>query len=71
MNWTKPYYGVQHLGECNGGKRWCTVSDLGTCATLIRWHDGARLSSAVESTHDNAELARNTGERWLSELTHP
>lgn len=63
-NWTKPYYGVQHLGRATDGY-WLTVSDYGSFAELLKWFPGCKLSP-MEETHDTAEAARGAGEAWLS-----
>lgn len=64
MHWTKPHYGVQHGGTYSPARHWVTVEDYGTFARLARWFPGCGFSP-MESTHDNAEDARQAGECWL------
>lgn len=66
--WTKPFHGVQHLGQEPGafslGKRWASVCDWGTWADLRQWFPGCGFSP-IEKTFDNVKEARKAGERWV------
>jgi len=42
--WSKPYYGVQHLGTLSTSKRWCTVEDRDGFALLFRFVPDARTA---------------------------
>lgn len=64
MNWSKPYYCVQHSPKTN--RRWCTVRDKGDWAELLRWFEGCQFSPLV-SHHDTTAEARAAGERWLQD----
>lgn len=64
--WTKPYYGITHLGEYRDERR-VTVVDYGGFARLPRYIRGhGRLS---ESIHASVEEAKPVGARWIAELT--
>lgn len=65
--WTKPFHGVQHLGEYHD-RFWCTVCDYDTFAELSRWTPGCGFSP-MNSTHLTAANARAVGEEWLTEVT--
>ncbi len=69
INWTKPYYGVQHLGEMGTGRHRVTVCDHGSFALLHKWFPGCAFSP-TESTHANAAEARAEGEDYLKKLGH-
>ncbi len=62
--WTKPYYGVQHL-NADGKKSRASVTDYGTFAESHFWYPGCAFSP-IEKHHDNAEQARAAAEAWLA-----
>lgn len=62
--WTKPYYGVQHLGEFGAQKNWATVTDRGEFAELTMWIAGCGFRPK-HAMFDTAEQARAAGEEWL------
>lgn len=62
--WTKPYYGVQHLGEFSLQKPWVTVCDYSTFA-LLHCHFPGCGFSPVEKRFKSAQDARIAGERYL------
>lgn len=65
--WTKPFHGVQHLGEFGTQRFWCTVNDYGSFAELLRWTPGCQFSP-MRSTHLSAANARAVGEGWLDDI---
>lgn len=66
QEWTKPFHGVQHLGDPSKGKSWVTVNDYGTFAELLCWFPGCQFGP-LQSQHDSAEAARAEGEKWLAQ----
>lgn len=63
--WSKPYYGVMHLGA-SGDARWATVTDWGSFAEVIKWAKGCGLCNTAESTYDTVEQAKAAGEAWIA-----
>jgi hypothetical protein len=59
--WTKPFHGVQHLGD---RPRWVTVTDRGSFGELTRWYPGCGYNP-LQSMHPTADAARAAGERWM------
>lgn len=64
--WTKPYHGVQHLGEL-GDLYKCSIDDSGTFAILCKWYPGCGFCP-IEEQHPTAAEARAAGEKWLEEM---
>jgi hypothetical protein len=69
IQWTAPYYGVQHTVHGIGTKRdkhgrRCSVNGYDSFAVLKRHFDGCGFSPR-ESWHSTAEEARAAGEQWL------
>lgn len=62
--WTKPYFGIQHLGDGGTGKPWVTVSDYSRFAMLHCWFPGCQFSPEERSFATIAEACR-AGERWM------
>lgn len=63
LSWSKPFYGVQHLGNLGDAYR-VSVEDWGTFAVLTMWTRGDGFR-APQRQFDTAEEARQSGERWL------
>lgn len=63
--WTKPYYGVQHIGQFSQRTPWGTVEDYGTFANALCWFPGCQFSP-TQTQHETAEAARQHVEKWLS-----
>lgn len=61
--WTKPYYGVQHLGEMSDLRR-ASVNDYGTFAEALLFTRGI---GCIEQTYSTAAEARAAGEAWVTE----
>lgn len=61
-NWTKPYYGVMHLGQM-ADKRWASVIDRGAFAELFK--SGMGITD-TEATYDTVEQAKAAGEAWVA-----
>lgn len=55
--WSKPYYGVQHFGECSTRSTWATVVDHGSFATCTVWFPGCGFRP-TETQHEDAAAAR-------------
>lgn len=68
VQWTKPYYGVQHYGSFGANSFWATVTSFGSVATAKVWTPGCEFSP-MESAHENAEAARKHAENQLHILT--
>ena len=62
--WSRPHYGVQHIGSGSPREYWCTVESYGSFAVLTRWTPGCGLSGLQEMFPD-AESARIVGFEWL------
>lgn len=60
--WSKPFYGITHLG---GYARWVTVADRGYHAELSCNHRGCGFN-ALQSTHRSVDDAKAAGEKWLA-----
>lgn len=65
MNWTKPYYGIQHLG--NLGEHRVSVTDYGRHAVLTLWARGCGFNP-TDKWFKNVEDAREAGEKWLAKM---
>ena len=63
--WSKPYYGVSHLGQL-ADDRWATITDYSSFVELTGWFRscGTRPN---EATFDTVEQAKAAGERWVSQ----
>lgn len=70
QEWTKPYYGTQHLGALGSGRSWVSVIEYAAFAILKRWFPGC-MFSPLQSQHDSAEAARAEGEKWLAQQRQP
>lgn len=66
ITWSAPFHGVQHLTDPRNPRRWATVSNLGTCATLACNYEGCGFRP-IESRHDSVELARAAGEAFIAQ----
>ena len=64
IQWTKPYYGIQHTQKDKNGRS-CTVQDNQQWAALLMRFEGCGFSPN-SSAHDSVEQAREAGERWLA-----
>ena len=60
MEWTKPYYGVQHLGEYSLKTIWCTVVDYGSFALLHVHFPGCGFSPR-KTRYRSVGVARKQG----------
>ena len=65
-NWSKPFYGVQHLTVPEPYQ--ITVEDHGTFAHLfvINLHNRPFTRPLIERDFDTAQEARAHGERWMT-----
>ena len=64
QQWTKPYFGVSHLGELCDRFR-LTVCDYGTFCLLHKWYPGCGFSP-IEEEFDTVAQAKGAGMWWLS-----
>ncbi len=64
MKWTKPYYGVEHLGDWSPESWWATIEDHNTFVKLLRWFPKCQFHPH-ESFHDTILEAKQKGERWV------
>lgn len=64
QEWSRPNLGVQHLKAPNT-RRWATVTDRGSFAELSCWYPDCGFSP-MESTHTDAQSAREAGERYVA-----
>lgn len=64
--WSRPYYGIQHLGAEGVRKSRVSVCDYGFFTVLHCWFPGCGFSP-LESQHGTVEAARKAGELWLSQ----
>ena len=62
--WTKPYYGITHLGNLRDERR-VTVADYGHFALLSRYIRGHGLLS--QTSHASVDVAKQVGARWIAE----
>jgi len=63
--WTKPFHGLQHLGELKDPKR-VSVQQIADRADLHKWYEGCGFSPIVES-HPTVTAAKAEGEKWLNQ----
>lgn len=69
MNWSKPYYGVQHLSGTKL-RTYATVADHGTFANayILNFNSGAGFTPIVEQDFDTAADARTWLEQQVKQL---
>lgn len=62
-NWSKPYYGLSHLGELSDRRR-ASVQEHGDgSATLTMWVRGGGFCPA-EEPYATVAAAKEAGEQW-------
>lgn len=61
--WTKPYYGIQHLGELADLRR-ASVTNLGSCTVATFWLRGQGFS-APQATFESLPAAQAACEAWV------
>lgn len=66
--WSKPYYGLQHIGQFSIRTPWGTVEDCGTSAKALCWFPGCQFSP-IETRHKTAAEARKHVENWMGLTT--
>lgn len=77
--WTKPYYGVTHLGRPGRNNHWCTVIHYGEYggkfAELKLWSPSSGFDPARRVMHEgtlekSVAKAKRLGEDWLRDKTY-
>lgn len=77
LTWTRPYYGVQHLGghdllDNSPRATQVTVDDYNSFATLQCWKRdpirGGLKSIGGDQKYDTVDLAKLAGETWFASL---
>lgn len=66
LKWTKPYFGVSHLGSFSMTERWASIADYGSFCILYKYFPGCGFHPK-EKTFDSLEEAKRVGEAWMME----
>jgi hypothetical protein len=66
-NWSKPYYGITHLGKYSTTKHWVTVTFGDNWATLDKWFPGCGFNSDTEE-FSSLEEAKKAGENYMKKM---
>lgn len=69
--WSKPYCGVQHLGQPGHsyGLYWVTIEDWESFAILKKWFPGCGFN-AEEQTFNSLEETIKEGEKYIRKNFH-
>jgi hypothetical protein len=63
LKWTKPFYGVTHLGELDHTNVRISVIDYGKCVLLIKYP--RYYKSSIETTYKSVDAAKRAGKKWM------
>lgn len=67
--WSRPYYGIQHLGDGRPESYWATVVDYKSFTILKKWFPGCGFDPE-EETFYSLEEAIKEGEKYIRKNFH-